>query len=221
MKSSLLQTLIKLAELGAREKKIKISTSSLASILCLSQQSVSRHLIELERQGFVRRHASVNGIELTITPKGVSELQEVYLRLKAAMEGRPRVLTLKGKVFKGLGEGAYYVNQPRYKKQFEQTLGFTPYPGTLNIRLPPEEVPKRKELETYPGKPIKGFDCRNRSFGDVTCYPAKIDGINCAVIIVHRTHYDESVVEVIAPTHIRTALGLEEGSEVKITVRFE
>jgi riboflavin kinase len=221
MRTSLLQTLIRVAELGAKERMIKVSTVNLAASLDLSQQSVSRHLIELERLGFVTRRASVSGMELTITPSGIKELHQTYLRLKAVFEGRPREITIRGRIFKGLGEGAYYVSQPSYRGQFEQILGFKPYPGTLNIRLSPQEVQKRKELETYTGKTVKGFDRRNRSFGDVVCYPATINGINCAIVIIRRTHHDESVLEVIAPVHIRSALNLEEGSDVNVTVKIE
>jgi riboflavin kinase len=221
MRTSLLQTLIRLAELGAKGRTIKVSTVDLASSLNLAQQSVSRHLIELEQLGFVRRQASVSGIELTITPNGIEELRQTYLKLKAVFEERPKEFTIRGTIFTGLGEGAYYVSQPSYKRQFEQVLGLGPYPGTLNIRLSPQEVSKRKELETYPGKVVRGFDRRNRSFGEVVCYPATIDGINCAIVLIRRTHYDESVLEVIAPVHIRSALNLKEGSSVEILAKTE
>jgi len=219
MRTSLLQTLIRLAELGANEKTIKASTVDLAESLRLSQQSVSRHLIDLEQLDMVKRQPSVSGMEITITPNGVKQLQREYLKLKAVFEGRPKELAINGAVFTGLGEGAYYVSQPSYKRQFERILGFIPYPGTLNIRLSPQEVSKRKELETYPSRVVRGFDRRNRSFGEVVCYPATIDGINCAIIFIRRTHYDESVLEVIAPVHIRSTLNLKEGSEVKILVK--
>jgi riboflavin kinase len=219
MRTSLLQTLIRLAELGAKEKTIRVSTVDLAQSLKLSQQSISRHLIDLEKLDLVKRQPSVNGMEITITTNGTKQLQEEYLKLKAVFEGKPKELTIRGTVFTGLGEGAYYVSQPSYKRQFEQVLGFVPYPGTLNIRLSPQEVSKRKELETYPGRVVRGFDRRNRSFGEVVCYPATIDGINCSVIFIRRTHHDESVLEVIAPVHVRSALDLKEGSELEILAK--
>jgi len=46
-------------------------------------------------------------------------------------------ITLKGKVFSGGGTGSLFVNLPWAKKQFKEKLGFNPYPGTLNLQLPP------------------------------------------------------------------------------------
>ena len=43
--------------------------------------------------------------------------------------------SVSGKVFSGLGEGAYYISLTGYKKQFISKLGFEPYPGTLNLKL--------------------------------------------------------------------------------------
>jgi len=47
----------------------------------------------------------------------------------------PETLVIKGKVFSGSGEGAKYVKLPWVKKQIAAKCGFTPYPGTLNVRL--------------------------------------------------------------------------------------
>ncbi|MEB3757312.1 MAG: CTP-dependent riboflavin kinase, partial [Desulfurococcales archaeon] len=47
-------------------------------------------------------------------------------------------VTVRGRVFSGLGEGEFYVNL--YARNFRRALGFTPYPGTLNVRVAPEHV---------------------------------------------------------------------------------
>jgi CTP-dependent riboflavin kinase len=54
-------TLVKLAEMGAHRRTAKISTEYLAEKLNISQQTASRYLIELDRQGWIKR---------TITPEG-------------------------------------------------------------------------------------------------------------------------------------------------------
>jgi riboflavin kinase len=222
MKSALWQTLYRLAELGAIRGSVAVSTNNLADELDTSQQTASRHLIELERQGLIARHPSFNGMEIKITEQGIQELRVVYQTLKGVFEEqRPRTFTLTGRVFTGLGEGAYYVDQPEYRRHFQRCLGFKPYPGTLNLRLSPSQIAKRKELETYSGIPIRGFKMSERSFGGVRCYRAFINGFETAVISIGRTHYDSSVVELVAPVHLRTKFNLKDGSKVKVLVQVE
>jgi riboflavin kinase len=221
LKASLYQTLFKLAELGGCEARIRISTSSLAKSLNLSQQTASRHIIELDRLGLLKRYSTPRGVELTLTPRGVEELRRVYLTLKAVFEGRPKMLTLSGVVSTGLGEGAYYVRQPGYRRQFEQLLGFTPYPGTLNIKLYDSEVTKRRELEGYPGKIVRGFSENQRSFGEAKCFPATLNGVECAVVLINRTHHNDTILEVISPVHLRSTLKLTDGTVVNVSVKID
>ena len=222
LKPTLWQTLCKLAELGAVEGTISVSTSNIAESLGVSQQTVSRHFIELERQGLITRQPLPNGMEIKITEGGAKELRQTYLTLKRTFEEhRPRTVSLTGRVFTGIGEGAYYVDKTDYGKRLQNALGFKPYPGTLNLRLLPSQAAKKKELEAHPGITIKGFEMGGRSFGGVKCFPATIDGIEGAVILIGRTHYDASVVELIAPIQLRSRLKLRDGSKVRVLVRLE
>jgi len=222
MKPVLWPTLYRLAELGALQGTVTASTTMLAESLGISQQTTSRHLIALERQGLIIRQSSLNGMEIKVTEEGAKELRSVYLTLKRVFEEeRPKTLTLTGRVFTGLGEGGYYVDQPQYRKQFQRYLGFRPYPGTLNLRLTPSQMAKKKELEAYSGLMIRGFEVGGRSFGGVRCYRATIDGVEGAVVSIGRTHYDASVVELIAPVHLRSRLNLKDGSRVKVLVQIE
>jgi riboflavin kinase len=222
VKPILWPTLYRLAELGAIQGAVTASTTALAMSLNISQQTISRHLIELERQGLITRQSSLNGAEIKITGEGVKELQGVYLTLKRVFEeSRQIALTFTGRVFTGLGEGAYYVDQPGYRRHFQRSLGFRPYPGTLNLRLPPSQIGMKKELEAYSGIGIKGFEVGGRSFGGVRCYRATINGVEGAVILIGRTHYDDSVLELIAPVHLRSRLNLKDGSKVKVVVQVE
>ena len=36
--------------------------------------------------------------------------------------------------------------------------------------------------------------------------------------MIDRTHYDDSVMEIISPVHFRKELGLKDGDEVTVTV---
>ena len=216
-------TLIKLAEIGAHKRTAKISTEYLAEKLGFSQQTASRYLIELERNGWIQRTVTPEGTLIKISNKGIQELKKLYSSLRFLIEAAyPPSITLEGTVFTGLGEGAYYILKEHYKKQFIEKLGFIPYPGTLNLKLTTEyDVKTREELAAYPAIEVQGFKNENRTFGVVKCYPATIGNkIKGALIFALRSHYDSSVLEVIAPVCIRKRLNLKDGYKVKIEVNF-
>ena len=216
-----LYTLLKLAEMGAHRRTAKISTEFLAGKLGVSQQSASRHLIELERKGWIKRNITPEGCLIQVTESGISELKRLYSNLRFLMETvYPPSVTLEGVVFTGLGEGAYYVSRDHYRRQFIEKLGFDPYPGTLNLKLVTDyDVKTRSELEAYPAIEIEGFKNENRTFGPVKCYPAIIENkVKGALVSALRSHYDASVIELIAPICLRKHLALKDGHKVKVEV---
>jgi riboflavin kinase len=214
-------TLLKLAEMGAHRRTAKISTQYLAQKLSISQQTASRYLIELDRQGWINRTVTPEGCLIRITQAGVSELNKLYSTLRFLMEATyPPSITLEGTVFTGLGEGAYYISKEGYRKQFIEKLGFDPYPGTLNLRLTTDyDVKARNELEAYPAVEIEGFKSEDRTFGPVKCYTVIIENkAKGALILALRSHYDASVLEIIAPVFLRKHLKLKDGHKVKVEV---
>ncbi|MEM0058144.1 MAG: DUF120 domain-containing protein [Candidatus Bathyarchaeia archaeon] len=216
-----LYTLLKLAEMGAHRRTAKISTEFLARKLGVSQQSASRHLIELEHRGWIKRTITPEGCLVQIAEAGVNQLKRLYANLRFLMEtAYPPSVTLEGVVFTGLGEGAYYVTRDHYRRQFIEKLGFDPYPGTLNLKLLSDyDVKTRLELEAYPAIEIEGFKSEDRTFGPVKCYPAIIENkVKGALVAAIRSHYDTSVIELIAPTCLRKHLNLKDGSRVKVEV---
>lgn len=212
-------TLLKLAEMGAHRRTTKVSTEYLAEKLGISQQTASRNLIELERKGWIKRNITHDGCLIKIESAGTVELQKLYSNLRVIMEKTsPPSVTLEGTVFTGVGEGAYYIAKEHYRKQFQQKLGFDPYPGTLNLKLTSDyDIKTRTELETYPAIEVEGFRNEDRTFGLVKCYPVMIDNkVKGALLSAMRTHYDVSVLEIIAPVCLRKHLCLKDGNKVKI-----
>jgi riboflavin kinase len=212
--------LYRLAEMGACSKTVKISTSALARTLGLSQQSVSRRLIEMERKGLIQRTVTGGGSLIRISELGENYLRGIYLGLGAIFEGKPQSITVEGRVFSGLGEGAYYVSKEMYRKQFIEKLGFDPYPGTLNLKISSEQNAKLKaKLDAYPGIEIEGFKNRDRTYGSVKCFRAIIEGKEQgAVVLALRSHYGKDVIEIIAPEYLRGRLGLRDGDKVRVEV---
>jgi len=214
-------TLLTLARLGAVNTNIHTSTTRLAELLGVSQQTTSRRLQELEKRGWIRRTLIERGQIIRITPQGIAQLKEVYAMLEMVFTKKDSI-TLHGRVFTGLGEGAYYVSLDGYLKQFRAKLGFAPFPGTLNIQLLTDvDVHELQLLKATIGIEIHGFESGGRTFGPVTCYPASIDNrADVAIILIQRTHHKENVVEVIAPINLREHLNLKDGDLVTLRVRI-
>jgi len=207
--------------MGAHRRTAKISTEYLARKLCMSQQTASRHLIELDNNGWIKRTLTPEGCLIKITDSGVKELKKLHSNLRFLIEAAyPPSVTLEGIVFTGLGEGAYYIMKELYRKQFIEKLGFDPYPGTLNLKLTTDyDIKTRSELEAYPAIEIEGFRNENRTFGRVKCYPVIVENnVKGALILALRSHYDASVIEVIAPVFLRKRLKLKDGHKVKVEV---
>lgn len=214
-------TLLKLAEMGAHRRTAKISTEYLARKIDSSQQTASRHLIDMEKKGWIRREITPEGCLIKISNDGLKQLKRLYSNLRFLMEAAyPPSLTLEGVVFTGLGEGAYYVTREHYRKQFMEKLGFDPYPGTLNLKMTTDyDIETSSELQAYPAIEIEGFQDEDRTFGSVKCFPVIIENrIKGALISALRSHYDDSVIEVIAPVFIRKRFKLKDGHKVKVEI---
>ncbi len=214
--------LIYLAQSGGFTKSVRVSTPELARKLGTSQQSASRLLIQLEQQGYLERRIVGKAGYVRLTGKGVEELRNIYLALKAVFE-KPVEIIVEGRVFTGLGEGAYYLSLPQYVKQIEEKLGFKPYPGTLNVRLlSRDSIINRLLLERMADIRIEGFSNEHRTYGGAKCVKALFNGEQeAAVIFIERTHYEKDVIEVIAPVYLRGKYGLSDGDKVFVKVSLE
>jgi len=212
--------LLYLAERGAFAEPLETSTVRLAKELEISQQSASRLLIELEEDGFIAREDFGRVRRIRLTENAFETLLEMHTHLKGILE-RPTELRLEGRVFTGLGEGAYYIQIPYYLMEFEKKLGFKPYPGTLNLRLfRKDDLLKRMILERVADIVIKGFRDGRRAYGGARCIRAELNGEDVALIFIERTHYSKDVLEVIAPICLREKLKLSDGDRVVVKVKL-
>jgi len=217
IKPSLLITLYKLIEVGAYPDEVIFTTTELAKLLGASQQTASRHLIELEKMGLIHRVRLGRRESIKIMPGGAKQLDNMFLTLRRVFEMKKTELTFEGAIFSGLGEGAYYMSQEGYRKQFREKLGFDPYPGTLNLRVRKEDQEDVRLLEGSPFILIEGFTNGNRSFGPAKCFHGKVgDKYPCALIAPVRTHYEGDVVEIISSTYFRKELHVKDGDKVKV-----
>jgi len=205
---------------GAKHNFVPITTSALGKNIKKSQQAASKHLVELEKDGFIQRIASGRNVSVKITTKGYLEMIKLSTILQSSLESAPSYVELKGTLVSGMGEGAYYMSLKGYTKQFEKKIGYTPFPGTLNVKLNQKKHTEAvRQFDALDGILIDGFSDGKRTYGWVKCFKAKLNkSVDCDLIRLERTHHDPSIIELISKRSIRKTAKISDGS--KITIRI-
>ena len=213
-------TLANLISKGARHNFISITTSSLGKGIHKSQQAASKHLLELEKNGFIERIMNGRKYSVKITSKGHSEMVKLSSILKSSLESFPSFIELKGTLVTGMGEGAYYMSLKGYTKQFKTKINYIPFPGTLNVKLTKKEyIETAQQFRTLQGVSIKSFSDDKRTYGWVKCFKGKLNNsVDCHLIILERTHHDNSIIELISKSNIRKNGKLRDGSKITIKI---
>ena len=124
-------------------------------------------------------------------------------------------ITFKGTVFSSNSEGRNFISLPWVKRQIQEKLGFTPYSGTLNIRLTKESVRQKKLLK----KAEKFEVCPEKGYCTGTLIEAHMEGLKCGIVLPQVPNYPKDVLEVISAWNLRERFKIEDGSEVCVTVR--
>jgi len=214
-------TLTYLLSLGAKHNFVKVTTDSLGKSIGKSQQAASKHLLELETNQFIERIISGRNISVKITTKGFSEMVKLSVALQKSLNSSPSHVELKGTLVSGMGEGAYYMSLKGYTQQFKSKINYIPFPGTLNVKLDKKVYQEAiKQFAGLDGITITGFSDGKRTYGWVKCFHAKINkSIDCELIILERTHHDESIIELISRVCIRKLGKLKDGSQVTIKIQ--
>ncbi len=216
-------TLSYLLSKGARYNYVSVTTSSLGRGIKKSQQAASKHLVDLEQNQFIERIISGRNISVRITPKGYSEMVKLSVILEKSLDSLPSHVELKGTIVSGMGEGAYYMGLKGYTRQFQSKIGYVPYPGTLNVRLDQKIHQEAiRQFETLDGVKIKSFSDGKRTYGWVKCFTARLNNsASCELIILERTHHDDSIIELIAKSCLRRTAKLKDGSKISIRIPID
>ena len=216
MKGEELAALRLLGSAGADHTPVLLTSSEVGEKLGVSQQAADRYLVALERRGFLSRTIAQRRQRLSLTPAGIDVLRREYHLYRRIFEGPARI-RFPGVVASGLGEGRYYLSQPGYVLQFSERLGYSPFLGTLNVRVRPEDMLRVASVKDWKGIRIDGFQASGRTFGGATCYAARLSGRGCHLIVPDRTHHKD-VVEFIAAESLRETMGLKDGDLVDVEV---
>ena len=126
-----------------------------------------------------------------------------------------KIKSVNGVVARGLGEGAFFMTMEHYKKEIKNKLGFNAYPGTLNLKVGKKQLNLLKKIMPIR---INGYKSKNKTFGGVNCYKAKIKNINGSVILPDLTKHKD-IIEFVAPVHLKSELKLKNGDKIKIELK--
>jgi riboflavin kinase len=114
-----------------------------------------------------------------------------------------------------VGKGAFFTRLDWVVDQFERALGFRPFPGTLNVRISEEDVPKlesffsQKDGELVPDTP---------EFCSAWLRKVWVNGIRGASAFPSedvRVH-ESAIIEIMAGCHLKQTLRLADGDHVTI-----
>lgn len=193
------------------------STGRIADELIVSQQTISRKLRELEEKNLIERHVSPKGTGIKLTEEGKKFLENYYSMLNEIISGKQskrinKINPVKGIIETGMGEGAYYIKE--YRKKIKEKINMLPFPGTLNLKVDPEEY--SEFINSLNPIKIDSFKTRERSFGPITLFRVKAKGIDSAIVIPERTSHKRDVMELIAPMNLRKKLRIKDGNKLVV-----
>ncbi|MDE3088684.1 MAG: CTP-dependent riboflavin kinase [Chloroflexota bacterium] len=119
---------------------------------------------------------------------------------------------MRGVVCTGQGQGRSFTQLDWVRQQFRDKLGFDPYPGTLNLTI--ESMDALAAWRTRQGVVIAP---PSPEYCAAKCYRVKVNDRIAAVWIIPQVPgYPANLVELMAPVHLRGALGLKDGDRVQI-----
>ena len=127
------------------------------------------------------------------------------------------VISLDGVVTPGLGQGAFFMSLPWVKDGVRRLIGFTPYPGTLNVRLDAGAVDVWRRIREGPAivlAPPPPETCGARLFAAVVGAD-----VESAIIVPDVTRYGDDLLELIAAVHLRGRLDLRDHERVTLRLR--
>jgi riboflavin kinase len=121
-------------------------------------------------------------------------------------------MRITGKIVRGVGESSSFLAIPWVSRQMGEKLGFKPYDGTLNIAVNDPEI--QRSLKARQGDRL----CSEAAgFCDALVFRGMIaDKYECGVVLPLVPNYDECLLEIIAPVHIKDSLGLTDGDTITL-----
>lgn len=124
---------------------------------------------------------------------------------------------ITGKIVGGAKQGAFFTRLEWVQGQCLKKLGFTPWPGTLNLEIPLDRAAVIEELKLKNGIELVSPDS---SYCSGHVLPVSVEGIPAALVFpaedvrVHK----KNVLEIISPRWLKKELGVKDGDGVTLTI---
>jgi riboflavin kinase, archaea type len=123
-------------------------------------------------------------------------------------------MEITGNIVSGTRKGSYFMSLKVYQDEFQEKLGFKPFPGTLNIEISPENARSIHDLDDKMGI-IKGRD----NYGDVKFLPALLNHeIDGAILFPVKTQHSNEILEYVSQKNLREYLKLQDGDETVLNI---
>ena len=133
---------------------------------------------------------------------------------------REKQIEINGKIVSGAGEGAYFTQIGWVQRQCHQKLGFKPSPGTLNVEVASDDLPKIATLGPQKGIELISPDPK---FCNARAFPVMLEKVKGAIIRPEEKVkiHAANIIEIIAPLNIKTSLNVNDGDEIKLVLTEE
>ena len=120
-----------------------------------------------------------------------------------------------GAVYTGQGHGKFFVELPWVIRQLKNSTGFTPYPGTLNMRLIPKSTEQRVHLTPTNGVLVKP---KAAMYLPGYLYKARLFDTECYVVLPDVPNYPQDLLEIIAAENLRNRFNIKDGDTITVIV---
>lgn len=121
-------------------------------------------------------------------------------------------LVLKGEVCRGLGVAGDFTGLYWFQAEVRAKLGFTPYPGTLNLCINTAAQQVMEQIKQRQGITI---DPPDSGYCAASCYQVLVNKqVQAVILYPHVQDYPPDKVELIAPVGLMAALKLENGQQI-------
>ncbi len=154
-----------------------------------------------------------------------------------------RIMRICGMVSSGLGRAHVFMAQKHYQEQFQELMGTSVWPGTLNLKLTNDnlvnyialrmksgidtldaddsliQIAKNIDMKNIHAFRIRGFLRDGISFGGANAFKAIFHcddkTTECSVLIPDLTRHND-VIEIISPKFLREHFSLSDGDKITI-----